>query len=317
MGSTSQAHTIDELGENVILPQLWHRMNLTDRIYAGIYVALGVAIFFNPERVVNWSRYLLLHLMVVEAISLLAWFRNRNRWFRFAHDWYPIFLFILIFEEIARLSLAFVTSWQDPVILRIEQSLFSIPPSVWLARFKSIFFVELMEFGYFTFYWLLPVVGGLLYSGIWRAVTLESADDPRQPFRQWMDALALGYLVCYTFFLFFPTESPARTLASLHGTQAAGGPFRWLVHIIQTNGGVHGNAFPSGHIMASFVSLLAAWKWKPRLGRWLTVPVLLMCAGAVYDSYHYVLDVIAGALIGAAAFWFIARMRRPDSASVA
>jgi membrane-associated phospholipid phosphatase len=90
----------------------------------------------------------------------------------------------------------------------------------------------------------------------------------------------------------------------------ASGPFRWLVWLLQRHGGVHGNAFPSGHIMAATISLLAALRWSSRLGQWLIVPILLMCVSAVSDSYHYASDVVGGALLGAAAFALVFNLFR-------
>ena len=54
----------------------------------------------------------------------------------------------------------------------------------------------------------------------------------------------------------------------------------------------------------SVVAVYFAWQYLPRV-RWvLTALVCLLCVGAVYDRYHYVSDVLAGALVGlGAAFW--------------
>ena len=244
-------------------------------------------------------------------ILVLAALSVRGRWFRFAHGWYPIFVFIAAFEEIARISLLFVPTWQDAILLRLEAALFPLSPNLWLTRWAGIFTTEVLEFGYFTFYWILPVVGGFLYPTIWHAETHAVATDLRQPFRVWMDATVLGYLACYAIYLLFPTEGPAHTLGAV--VDRDGGPFHWLVLLIQRHGGVHGNAFPSGHVMASVVALLAALRWKPRLGRWLAVPVLLMCFGAVYDGYHYASDIVAGGLIGAMAFYVVTSIRLRES----
>ena len=81
-------------------------------------------------------------------------------------------------------------------------------------------------------------------------------------------------------------------------TAQSSGPFHFLVRLIQGNAGVHGNAFPSGHIMLAFVVLVFVFRYFPRLAPWLLICNLLMCAGAVYDGYHYSLDVVAGALLG-------------------
>ena len=71
-----------------------------------------------------------------------------------------------------------------------------------------------------------------------------------------------------------------------------------MVRLIQNRGGVHGNAFPSSHIMLAFVVFVFVYRFLPRVAPWLLVPILLMCVGAVYDGYHYASDVVAGALIG-------------------
>ncbi len=300
-------------GQADIVTSLWRKLNLTDGLYATLYLVLAVAVCLVPSRVPTWPSYVLLHFAIILAILILAANRDRNRAWRFAHDWYPFFIFILIFEETARLSLAFIPSWRDALILRFEAVLFPQPPTFWLNQWHSLLLIEVLEFGYFTFYWILPAVGGVLYADVWNADAAGSR-NPRSPYRMWMDATAIGYMACYALFLLFPTEGPAHTLPFAH-TQP-GGPFRWLVLLIQHNGGVHGNAFPSGHIMASTVALFAALRWKPGFGKWLVAPVILMCVGAVYDNYHYSSDVVAGAIIGAAAFFFLLAIRRTRPRSV-
>lgn len=257
----------------------------------------------------TYTGYLVSHLLIVATIMVLSRASNHGRWWNLAHNWYPTLVFVAAFEEVARLSLIFVPHWQDGLILRTEAVVFSVPPTVWLSRIHSFWMTELLEFGYFTFYWIMFVVGGALYEGIWKAQSSSEANHPRQPFRIWMDATVLGYIVCYVLYLLFPSEGPAHTLPRQISSSFTG-PFHWLVLLIQHHAGVHGNAFPSGHIMASVVALLAAAKWKPRLARWLTLPVLLMCFGAVYDGYHYASDILSGALLGAAVFWLVCTIRR-------
>ena len=275
--------------------------NATDRMLTAWYLLLTIALLAH-DRAIH-AGYFVFHLLILAAIVVLLTFSSRNRWWRFAHNWYPTLVFVAAFEETARLSLVFVPHWQDALILRAEDALFAIPPTVWLGRVHSFWITELLEFGYFTFYWIMFVVGGFLYQGIWKAESSGEANDPHHPFRIWMNATVFGYIICYVVYLLFPTQGPAHTLPH-HFSSTFTGPFHWLVQLIQHHAGVHGNAFPSGHIMASTVALLAAARWKPRLARWLTVPVLLMCVGAVYDGYHYLSDVLAGTAIGAAAFWF-------------
>ena len=299
MATTFRSVSVDHPDEeNVILQQLLHRMNFSDRTYTGWYLLLTIALLLKPQNIEHWPRVIVLNLLLLTTIIVTACYAKRSQVWKVAHDWYPMLLFIVAFEEIAHLSLAFVPSWQDSWLLRLERSFFGQPPTIWLGHYQHPLLTELLEFGYFSFYWLLPVVGIVLYA----KSRQRTGDQPERPFRLWMDALAIGYVTCFTVYLLFPTEGPAHTLALPEGARVASGPFRWLVLLLQRHGGVHGNAFPSGHIMAAVISLLAALKWSPRLGRWLVLPVLLMCVGSVYDSYHYLSDVVAGALLGLAAF---------------
>jgi membrane-associated phospholipid phosphatase len=156
---------------------------------------------------------------------------------------------------------------------------------------------EILEIGYFSYFVLLMIVGGTLY-----------ARQDKLPFRQVMGATVLAYLMCYVVFILVPTEGPAHTLAAQHNFPLpGGGPFHWMVQVIQSNAGVHGNAFPSAHVAGGVVSLFFACKYIPRLGLALTPLVFLLCIGAVYDRYHYVSDVIAGIVVGVIASWIIVK----------
>jgi len=120
----------------------------------------------------------------------------------------------------------------------------------------------------------------------------------RKGFRRLTDTLSIGYVCCYVMYLVFPTQSPANRAGVQQIGSASGGIFQHLVRAIQNNAGVHGNAFPSAHIMLAFLVLVFAYRYFPRVAPWLLFPILLMCAGAVYDGYHYASDVMAGAVLG-------------------
>ena len=229
------------------------------------------------------------------AMVLLAR-RQRDGWlWEFAHDWLPAVFFFTVFEEVAFLSLAIRSTWQNPYLIEWESALFAVSPAEWLHRWSSPWSSELLEFGYLSFYPLYPAVAGVLWL------------QRRQPsyagaFRRLTDGLSVGYVVCYVTYLLFPTRSPSHNAAQdapVAGA-AAKGLFHSIVGWLQSNAGVHGNAFPSAHIMLAFTVLVFVGRYFPRYAPWLLLCVLLMCAGAVYDSYHYAVDVIAGAVVGTA-----------------
>lgn len=272
----------------IFQPSLWHALNFADRLFLMWFAGLGILIGAFHYRLPGWQNFLLLHIVCMWGVMLLASTSSRSPVARFLHDWYPLVLFIVTFEETSRLSFLVVDGWRDGYLLHFEELAFRTPPTVWLNQFASRPVTEVLEVGYFSYFLLLVIVGGAAYGR-----------PGRREFRQVMTASVLAYLSCYMFFIVFPTEGPAHTLAHLHTVELKGGPFHWAVLLIQNNAGVHGNAFPSSHVAAGVVALIFAWKYVPKLGPWLTLLVILLCIGAVYDRYHYASDVVAGAGVGA------------------
>ena len=267
-------------------------MNLTDRIYVTVHVLLTILVCARYEVVPHWPRYLAWNVLAIAAILLLAHKKSDGIVWEFAHDWLPAIFFITVFEEVSFLSLTLRGAWQNPILIAWESSLFRVSQGEWLRRYSSPWFSELLEFGYLSFYPFYPAVGGVLWA--WRG-------RPRfaGAFRRMTDALSVGYVICYTTYLLFPTRSPSHDMGiETVASTPSGGLFHILVRLMQGNAGVHGNAFPSVHIMLAVAVLIFAWRYFPRAAPWILICVLLMCAGAVYDGYHYALDVAAGAVVG-------------------
>jgi membrane-associated phospholipid phosphatase len=270
------------------------KANLTDRLYLAYFAGLAVAIIVLRDRVPGWPAYVTLHVIVIALI--LALVVLSKRW-PHAHAWYPLLLPIIAFPEAAQLRDLLVDDWRDGYLLAIEAAVFSEPPTVWLGRFNSTLFSEILQAGYLSYFLFLPIVAGVLY---WR--------EDKAPFFGVMAATVLGYLTCYVIFLVFPTEGPAHTLRHLHTQPLPRGPLHSAVAFVQ-KAGTHGNAFPSAHVVGAVVPVIFAGRYVPRLLPWLLPLLVLMGVGAVYDRYHYASDIIAGALIGIASAIFVLATR--------
>jgi membrane-associated phospholipid phosphatase len=268
-------------------------MNRTDRIYAGVHVMLTLLVLAEHSGVPNWLAYVAWNLVALAAILVTARQRGKGKGWEFAHDWLPAVFFITVFEEVSYLSLTVRHGWKNEHILALEEMVFGAVPMAWMHARAQAWLIEFLEFGYFAFYPLYPAVGGLFWA--WR-----ERGPFRGAFRRLTDSLAVGYVVCYASYLLFPTQSPANRAGVQQIGSGQGGIFQHLVRMVQNHAGVHGNAFPSAHIMLAFVVLMYAYQHLPRAAPWLLLPILLMCVGAVYDGYHYTSDVVAGAAIGLA-----------------
>ena len=267
-------------------------MNLADRIYLAVHAALTVLVCVRYDVVRHWWWYVAWNIVAITAIVLTSRKQHNGTLWEFVHDWLPAMYFITVFEQVSFLSLALRGTWQNPLLVAWESALFAVPPAEWLLRFSAPWFTELLEFGYVSFYPLYPAIAGVLWA--WRRhLRFNGA------FRRLTDSLSVGNAICYATYLLFPTQSPSHNVG-LDAAAAAQsrGPFHFLVRFIQGSAGVHGNAFPSNHIMLAFVVLVFVFRYFPRIALPLLVCIILMCAGAVYDGYHYALDVVAGALLG-------------------
>jgi hypothetical protein len=163
-------------------------LNLTDRIYVAVHVALTVLVCARFQCVERWPLYMGWNLCAMAAILLLARKRRGGTAWEFAHNWLPAFFFITVFQEVSYLSLSLRSGWNDPYVFLADGLLFNGPPAVWMHAHAATWLVQFLEFGYFAFYPLYPVVGGLFW--MWRE---------RQPFtnafRRLTDALSVGYLI--------------------------------------------------------------------------------------------------------------------------
>ncbi len=61
---------------------------------------------------------------------------------------------------------------------------------------------------------------------------------------------------------------------------------------------------------ATVAATIGAWIAIPRLGRWLAIPTALLAVGVVYCQMHYVVDSVAGLLVGITIPLLLERRRR-------
>ena len=132
-----------------------------------------------------------------------------------------------------------------------------------------------------------------------------------------MTASMIGYSIGYVISIFFPVEAPFFGMRWLQLPALVGGPATGLIDFIEKWGRVRGGAFPSGHVLGSFVALLGAWCYRRRLF-WVFLPCFIaMCVSTIYGRYHYIADILAGILVGAVAFILAKRLMAVPGANPA
>lgn len=262
------------------------RPNVTDRVLLGWLFASGGVILLRRAHVSNWETLFWIHAGLAVLILLLArpW---RSRVLVAIHAWYPLGYFAFFFEEMQFLVHAVHQEWFDEYLIAIDRVVFGVHPTVWVEQFATYWLTELLQLAYASYFLLPFVVGATLWVG-----------QRRDEFDRFMLASAVAYVTCYVVFVAFPIEGPFHTLGHLQQVELSGGAVTAAVEWIERYGRVHGGAFPSAHMAGSVVALLAAWRAVPRLGYALLPVVIAIAAATIYGRYHYVVDVVAGAVAG-------------------
>lgn len=230
------------------------------------------------------------HCAVAAAIIALAVSARRfpnAKGLHFARHWYPLPLYIFLFEELNALVHAIFPFWLDRYFIAFDHALTGVNPSVWLSQFASPALNDFMQFSYMTYFLYLVILPALLY-----------AAKERRAFWEVMVSTAIAHYTVYFISVLIPVESPHFSLASIETVRLSGGFCTHLINWLESYALVRGAAFPSAHVAGSTVAILASWRYRRWLF-WICLPFFLcMCVATVYGRYHYVADVFAGLATG-------------------
>jgi membrane-associated phospholipid phosphatase len=290
-----------------------HRMNirsLTSYLHTadilfmsfGALLSLMNLLFF--WRIPHWWLLILINIAVAGAILTLAYFRHTTGWrvLRYVHDWYAAPTVFFTFKEIYfMLGPIHQGRDYDDVLIAIDRWIFTVNPTEWLMRFSYPALTELLQIAYTSFYFLFLVVGFELYRR-------------RNPdlFHYFMFTCLYGFFLSYIGYFLLPAVGPRFTLhdfsaldKDLPGLWLT--PYlRWFVNAGESIpmgvpnavaiAGTQRAVFPSGHTMMTLVLIYLCAKHGLRV-RWIVyIAGALLIVATVYQRYHYVIDLVGGAL---------------------
>ena len=160
-------------------------------------------------------------------------------------------------------------------------------------------FVEILQVCYASFY-LLPVLTLLAVARVAGGACFDRG----------LLLVTFCFLASYAGYILWPTLPPYRFLP--HEVELQG---LWLSDALQQmidRAEINRwDCFPSGHTMLSLVCVGLAWRWARRL-LWGLVPVVgLLVLSTLVLRYHYLMDVLAGAVAAPVGVWWIERVVRP------
>jgi membrane-associated phospholipid phosphatase len=228
-----------------------------------------------------------LAILHLGAIMVVAWsMRPRGLTARAIGDLLPLIVAPLLYAEIPSLIQAIGGGYHDALIQRWETFVFGQEPSrTFAAKFPFAGLSELLHLGYLAY-----------YPAIFAPALLLFARSERRALAETVAAVSLTCLVCWILFALWPVEGP-RYLWS--AAAVPDGPARRLATTLLERGSSRGAAFPSSHMAVSVAQVVLAMRWQPPLAPVLAGIAVLVGLGAVYGGFHYGVDMLAGAALGA------------------
>ena len=163
---------------------------------------------------------------------------------------------------------------------------------------RPAWLVDLASIAYVSYYVMPLGIGIALY-----------ATNRRREFEETSLAVIATLLLTYAGYFLFPASGP-RVPAALGASVLGGGVVSEAVRAFVAAGEMNVlDAFPSGHTALGLVSAWLGWRMLPRARAVLVAAAAGIVFATVYLSYHYVVDVIAGAGLAVAIPWLVPWLR--------
>ena len=186
------------------------------------------------------------------------------------------------------MQLILVRNWRDPGLLRFEQGVFGVQPTIWLERFVTPPLTEWMMFAY-VFY-------VLLYPGLSALIFVKRGEPAMEDY---LFNLAAVNLSCFLFFFVFPVAGPLYFMPEAYSVPLRGGLFAAIGEYIRANIHEIGGNLPSPHCAVATVMWVFAYRYV-RPAFYALAPVILsLYVSTFFLRFHYVTDCATGILIGA------------------
>jgi membrane-associated phospholipid phosphatase len=273
-----------------MLPSRYNR--ISEHLIFAYLVFLAIFILTFRGMISSWGWLLAAPAAAGTVLLLLVSIQERHprsRLWTVVRNWLPLPYILFGYKMIHYL----INSDRNPGFMMIrdrwliaaDRWIFGGDPTVWLQRMVVPWLTELMQLFYATNYFLPLALVLILY-----------LKKERTPFQKSVFVITLGYILSYLGYFVIPAIGPRFTIH--HAVPLEGILIREkLAEVIYCLEACPRDCFPSGHTEIPLITLWLVFRFQRKLF-YLYLPIVtgLICS-TVYLRYHYVVDVIAGAVL--------------------
>ncbi len=290
-----------------MLSSLRRHWNASDTLVAGyLLLLLGLTATHLPAiraqldseeggrsaGILEWI-FLATHGLLLALLLLLVSRGSNARrpvW-RVLRDWYPVLFIPALYKQLLVLVPAISPHDMDEVLLRMDAAIGGDRLVRGLSRITTDFLTDLFKLCWSS-YVVLPFLA---------AVPVYRRMAPEQ-FRAVRFAFVLAWLSTYVGYFLTPALGMGYYLDRI-GATGTGEGAALAVHLkgfFDLLEGKMRDSYPSGHAAIGLVTIWVHLRWRLPL-RFVVVPVTLgLVFATVYLRYHYIVDLLAGLVAGAA-----------------
>jgi membrane-associated phospholipid phosphatase len=279
-------------------------LHSSDLLIIGYCFLLSLINLIFASRIPMWWMLVLINLFGVVLICFLAYWRNRtqSKLLAYVHDWYVPPVVFFSFKELYFMikPIHFGRDYDD-LLIAIDRWMFGVNPTEWLMQFSHPLLTEVLQIAYTSFYFLFLILGYEYYRR-----------HDRDLFHYFMFTCVFGFFLSYLGYFFLPAVGPRFTLHDFPSLDLelpglfltpylrwfvnAGGSVPMGVPNDIAIAGAQRDVFPSGHTMMTLVLMHLSAKYEARSRYFILGIGTLLIIATVYQRYHYVIDLVGGAL---------------------
>ncbi len=260
--------------------------SLPDRLGISWLVGLAlVAAVCRPAR----PMLVVVAILVAASVAIVAAWGARSRIGRVVQDFSPIAVIYAVFSLTGPIVAAANPARWDAPLAAVDQRLFGGLADAWRGVLgRPSWLTDAASVAYVSFYFVPLAI----------AVALHR-QRRRSEFESFVFTLMVAFFLPFAGYLLLPATGPRVPLAD-EAHVLGGGIVANVVRAVLRAGETNRvDAFPSGHATVSLVFLVAGARSFSRWRVPLAACVIAILFSTVYLSLHYVVDLLAGAVVAA------------------
>jgi membrane-associated phospholipid phosphatase len=253
-------------------------------------------------KIPGWYFNVTINLIFIGFVFSLAYLHKTTKkvfWEQF-HYWYLVPTIFLSFKEVGyMIKYIHLGKDYDQFLIAIDRFIFGTDPTHVLFNMANPVLTEILQVAYASFYFLPVILGAnLIINKNIKGLTYVTF------------MIVYGFYLSYLGYFLWPGIGPRFTLHIFENTNTEL-PGLFLTNFLRefVNSGegipagtlnpaqaVQRDVFPSGHTQMTLLSMYMAYRFKVKSQRFIIPAGILLVFGTVYLRYHYVVDIVGGAV---------------------